>query len=313
MDGGTAGCHPELGSIQFDMKTPPSKYCTTPTLRIEYSEYGDPHGEPLILLHGFPDAPVAWSGVIADLPKRGLRILAPCLRGYGKTEVLLNDLVGGQEAALGTDLLEFANALELEAFHLAGHDWGARASYAACVFAPDRIKSLLALATPYVLYGGRERPAKEVRAQWYQWFFQLEQGRKMMEESTEAFCLELWRSWSPGWRFSKRDFAAAAEFWKNPQFVATVLHYYRTRWGGALSLRAYESLQAKLNGKPKVKISVPTIFVQGGMDESDLPAGSEEQSDYFTGGYRRVILKGVGHFPNRENPAVVAKLLQSQL
>jgi pimeloyl-ACP methyl ester carboxylesterase len=143
-----------LDCIQFEMKTPPSKYCTTSTLRIEYLEYGDPHGQPLILLHGFPDAPVAWSGVIAGLRTKGLRILVPCLRGYGKTEVLLQDLIGGQEAALGMDLLEFADALELETSHLAGHDWGARTSYAACVFAPYRIKSLLALATPYVLDGG---------------------------------------------------------------------------------------------------------------------------------------------------------------
>jgi pimeloyl-ACP methyl ester carboxylesterase len=126
--------------IQSEMKKPPSKYCITPTLRIEYSEYGDPHGQPLILLHGFPDAPIAWNGVIAGLHKRGLRILVPCLRGYGKTEVLLEALVGGQEAALGMDLLEFADALGLETFHLAGHDRGARTSYAACVFAPDRIK-----------------------------------------------------------------------------------------------------------------------------------------------------------------------------
>jgi pimeloyl-ACP methyl ester carboxylesterase len=112
---------------------------------------------------------------------------------------------------------------------------------------------------------------------------------------------------------SQRDFAAAAASWKNPQFVATVLHYYRTRWGGALSLRAYEALQAKLNQKPKAKISVPTVFAQGSMDQSDLPAGSAEQAEYFKGGYRRVILKGVGHFPNRENPAAVAKLLESQL
>jgi pimeloyl-ACP methyl ester carboxylesterase len=93
----------------------------------------------------------------------------------------------------------------------------------------------------------------------------------------------------------------------------TVLHYYRMRWGGALCLRAYEALQSKLNKKPKAKISVPIIFAQGGADESDLPAGSEEQADYFTGGYRRVISKGVGHFPAREDPAAVAKLLQSQL
>jgi pimeloyl-ACP methyl ester carboxylesterase len=293
------------------MSTSASKFCATSTLRIEYAEYGDLHGEPLILLHGFPDAPVAWRGVVYGLRNnKGLRILVPCLRGYGETEVLQKDLIGGQEAALGADLLEFADALELKTFHVAGHDWGARTAYAACVFAPDRIKSLLALATPYVLYGGRDHPPDEVRAHWYQWFFQLELGRKMMEENAEAFCLELWRSWSPEWQFSKREFAEAAKAWRNPQFVATVLHYYRTRWGGALTLRAYERLQATLNEKPKAKINVPTIYVQGSADASDLPASSKEQAAYFTVGYRRVILKGVGHFPHREKPEVIAGLLQ---
>jgi pimeloyl-ACP methyl ester carboxylesterase len=218
------------------MKTLPLKSCTTSTLRIEYSEYGDPNGKALILLHGFPDAPIAWSSVINGLQRKELRILVPYLRGYGQSTVMQKDLIGGQEAALGSDLLEFADALQLETFHVAGHDWGARTAYAACVFAPDRIKSLLALATPYVLYGGRDHPPDEVRAHWYQWFFQLEHGRKMMEKNAETFCLELWRSWSPGWKFSKRDFAEAAKAWKNPQFVPTVLHYYRTRWGSALSL-----------------------------------------------------------------------------
>src|ERR1700760_3521767 len=99
------------------MKTVPSKCCTTPTLSIEYLEFGGPLGKALILVHGFPDGPAAWHRVIDHLSIEGFRILVPYLRGYGRSEVLLEDLVGGQEAALGHDLLEFANALNLETFH----------------------------------------------------------------------------------------------------------------------------------------------------------------------------------------------------
>jgi pimeloyl-ACP methyl ester carboxylesterase len=295
------------------MKMPETKFCTSPTLNTEYFEHGDPQGEPLILLHGFPDAPVAWADVIDGLDLQGLRILVPYLRGYGRSEVLNPELVGGQEAALGSDLLEFADALGLGSFHLAGHDWGARTAYAACVFAPARIKSLLALATPYVLYGGRDHPPDEIRAHWYQWFFQLEPGRQMMEQNALAFCYELWRSWSPGWDFPEADFACAAKAWENPQFVQTVLHYYRTRWGGALSLRAYEALQVRLNQTPRPKISVPVTYLQGDADACDLPPSSEEEANYFTGGYERFLLKNVGHFPHREDPRAVTKILRAQL
>jgi pimeloyl-ACP methyl ester carboxylesterase len=58
-------------------------------------------------------------------------------------------------------LLDFVDSLELDTFHVAGHDWGTRTAYAACVFAPKGIKSLLTLATPYVAYGGRNRPPEE--------------------------------------------------------------------------------------------------------------------------------------------------------
>jgi hypothetical protein len=90
--------------------------------------------------------------VIDSLDLKRLRVLVPYLRGYGKSEALLPEFIGGQEAVLGSDLLTFADALGSETFHLAGHDWGARTSYVACIFAPKRIVSL---ASPYIMYGGR--------------------------------------------------------------------------------------------------------------------------------------------------------------
>jgi pimeloyl-ACP methyl ester carboxylesterase len=105
----------------------------------------------------------------------------------------------------------------------------------------------------------------------------------------------------------------AAGAWKNPQFVDTVLHYYRTRWGGALSLRAYATLQAHLDTKPTPAITVPTIFAAGSADACDLPQASEEQTSCFKAGYQRVLISGAGHFPHRETPSAVAKLLISQL
>ena len=295
------------------MFAPTSKTLETANLHISYLEFGNPAGTPLILLHGFPDAPIAWKPVIEGLDQRKFHLFVPYLRGYGGTAVTQPELIAGQEAALGNDLLAFADGLRIERFHLAGHDWGARAAYAACIFAPQRIITLLTLATPYIMYGGKDYPPAQVRGNWYQWYFQLEPGRKVMHENAEAFCHELWQSWSPTWSFSERDFAAAAKAWRGPQFADIVLHYYRTRWDGALGVRAYDNLQTRLNAQPKPKISVPTIYVQGGADACDLPACSEDQASYFAAKYQRVLLKGVGHFPHREAPSAVAKILRKQL
>jgi pimeloyl-ACP methyl ester carboxylesterase len=290
-----------------------SKSVLTPSVRIHYLEYGSPTGIPVICLHGFPDAPVAYEEVISLLKDEQAthRFLVPYLRGFGETEVLNPNLIAGQEAALGDDLLGFADALGLETFHLVGHDWGARTAYAAATFAPERLRSLFTMATPYVMFGGRDYPPDQVRGNWYQWYFQLEQGNKVMRTNAVAFCHELWESWSPTWGFSKREFAQAAEAWANPQFADIVIHYYRTRWGGALSRPGYAALQAQLAAKPK--ITVPSVYIQGGADACGVPACSEDQDGWFTAGYERVLLKGVGHFPHREDPKAVAKLLRRQL
>ena len=285
----------------------------TPSARIRFVTHGSPDGIPVILLHGFPDSPAAYAPMARHLDLDKLHLFVPYLRGFGPTEVLQPDLIGGQEAALGHDLLAFADAVGLRRFHLVGHDWGARTAYAASLFAPERIVSLLALSTPYVMYGGDDYPPDQVNGNWYQWFFQLAVGERIFAKDPVSFCHQLWRSWSPAWDFSESEFKAAAQAWSNPQFVATVLHYYRTRWGGALTLRAYAGLQAQLDAKPKAHITVPTLYAQGGADACDLPKSSEDQAGQFTGAYERVLLKGLGHFPHREDPKAIAKLLAAHL
>jgi pimeloyl-ACP methyl ester carboxylesterase len=54
------------------------------------------------------------------------------------------------------------------------------------------------------------------------------------------------------------------------------------------------------------QVATPTLMIQGADDRCDEPSGSAAQERFFTGGYRRVLLDGVGHFPHREAPDDVA-------
>src|SRR5476651_2437124 len=65
-----------------------AKAVRTKVLEIAYEESGPADGIPVILLHGFPDDPRTWDGVAAPLAASGWRVLAPWLRGYGKTRFL---------------------------------------------------------------------------------------------------------------------------------------------------------------------------------------------------------------------------------
>ena len=288
------------------MPTASSRSLIAPQIEIQYLEFGPPEGVPVFLLHGFPDSPAAWYNVVQRLKSRRLRLLIPYLRGTGKTNIRLTDHMSGQPAALASDVLTMADLLGIDSFYIAGQDWGARTGYAVSVLAPYRVRGLLALATPYVAYGGETEPVAQAQAYWYQWYFNTEHGAQAFASDPVAFCRCLWQLWSPRWRFSSREFGEAAVSFSNPQFISTVLHSYRQRWKGAPGASPYELSESILASKPK--IAVPTIFAHGAADACILPEGSEEQASWFSGNYKRVILKGVGHFPQREDPKAVTNL-----
>ena len=273
-----------------------------------YGEHGPADGVPVLLLHGFPDGPNAWDEVVERLQpqRRKLRLLVPAQRGYGATVVQQENLLSGQEAALAQDVIAFADALELKRFAILGHDWGARAGFDACVLTPERVIAHLALSSPYRMYGGRELPPEQVERYWYQWFFQTAQGEKALRSDAKALCEHIWRTWSPGWKFSKREFQETAAYWQNPQFATVTLSSYRHRYGNMLGKVAYQQLQDQIEARPKIE--VPTLFGYGTEDHCVLPAASEEDKRYFSKWYDRVAIKGSGHFPHRENPAAVVKL-----
>ena len=160
---------------------PATRTVQTSVLTIGYEESGSSTGFPIILLHGFPDDVRAWDDVAPPLPKAGHRVLVPYLRGYGPTR--FRDPAAprmAEQAAIGQDVIDFADALGIQRFAVAGYDWGGRAACIAAALHPDRVRAA-------VLIGGYSiqdtisppRPAapEAERALWYQWYFNTERGR----------------------------------------------------------------------------------------------------------------------------------------
>src|SRR3954465_5836430 len=157
----------------------------TPVLDIGYVESGSPTGFPVVLLHGFPDDVHAYDEVAPALARAGCRVLVPYLRGYGRTR--FRDAAAprmAEQAAIGQDVIDFADGLRLPRFAVAGYDWGGRAAAIAAALYPDRVRAN-ALIGGYTiqntLVGSPPgSPEAEYRA-WYQWYFNTERGRAGLE------------------------------------------------------------------------------------------------------------------------------------
>jgi pimeloyl-ACP methyl ester carboxylesterase len=80
------------------------------------------------------------------------------------------------------------------------------------------------------------------------------------------------------------------------------------RWiHGEVTDPRYHSLEKNL--REAKTISISTLRIQGGSDYCDDPKESERQESFFTGGYIRLVLDGIGHFPHREASAGTAKAI----
>ena len=94
-------------------------------LRMHYVTAGK--GEPVVLLHGWPQTWYAWRDVIPLLAKNYF-VVAPDLRGLGDSS---RPTSGYDKRTIATDVHELATqALGLPAFNLVGHDWGGPVAFA---------------------------------------------------------------------------------------------------------------------------------------------------------------------------------------
>jgi pimeloyl-ACP methyl ester carboxylesterase len=285
----------------------------TDLLEVEYQAGGPADGLPVLLLHGWPDDIRGWRDITPALEQGGFRWVAPWLRGAGPTRFLSSDTIrDGSEVALAQDAIDLTDKLGWDKFCVVGHDWGARVAYTLAALFPDRLHAAATLALGYSPKGEFPTPSfQQSRRWWYQWFMTTDRGAAAVRSDPEGFARVQWDTWSPSGWFDDAEFDATAISFRNPDWVDITLNAYRSRWKTEPTDTRYETLRAKLRSVET--LSTPTLMIQGSADRCDPPAESENQGQYFTDSYRRIVLDRVGHFPAREAPAEVARHIVAHL
>ena len=287
---------------------------TTDVLELAYTEVGPSQGPPVLLLHGWPDAARSWGPVAARLADASHRVLLPEWRGTGGTRFRDATTVrDATAAALAQDVLDLVDALGVDRFAVVGHDWGARVAYGLAALVPERLTSIAALALAYQPRGEFVFPSwAQAQNFWYQWLMYVDAGAEAVRADPVGFARRQWETWSPpGWWDEAELEATAAVAFRHPDWPATTLNGYRSRF---LASEPVDSRYAGVRSRIAAvdHLTVPTLMVQGGADTCDPPSESEGLEGHFDD-YRRVVLDGVGHFPQREAPDRVADLVLEHL
>lgn len=277
-------------------------------LNIAFEEVGNRDGWPVLLLHGFPYDARAYDAVAPVLAAAGARVIVPWLRGYGPTRFLSAATPrSGEQAALGKDLLDLMDALQLRSAVLAGYDWGGRAACIVAALWPERVEGLVSqngYNIQDIARSGRPQAPEDELRLWYQYYFHSERGRLGLTENRREFCRLLWRLWSPEWRFGDADFEATAASFDNPDFVEVVIHSYRHRFGLVAGDPALAPIERRLAAQPPV--TVPAITLDGDADGVLVPGGAAKHAPHFTGRYEHRVVAGGGHNLPQEKPDAFA-------
>jgi pimeloyl-ACP methyl ester carboxylesterase len=277
-------------------------------LRVAYFEAGAPHGQPVLLMHGFPYDIHTYAEVAPLLAAQGCRVVVPLLRGFGATRFLRADTPrSGEQAALGADLLALMDALGIERAVLAGYDWGGRAACVVAALWPERCSGLVTYNgynIQHIASALRPLAPEAERRLWYQYYFHGERGRAGLAADRRGLCKLLWQSWSPTWAFDDATFERSAAAFDNPDFVDVVIHSYRHRFGLAAGDPACAEIEQRLAAQPP--IAVPTISFDGTDDGVRVPADAAHDAQRFTGPRSHRVVPGVGHNMPQEAPRVFA-------
>jgi pimeloyl-ACP methyl ester carboxylesterase len=290
-----------------------TQFVETPSLRIGYEAHGPAAGFPVVLLHGFPDDVRAWDGVVQPLARAGYRALVPYLRGYGPTRFIdPNAPRTAEQAAIGQDVIDFADGLRLGRFAVAGYDWGGRAAAIAAALHPERVRAAVLIGGYTIQNTLVVSPPGSAEAEyraWYQWYFNTERGRAGLAANRRGLCRLLWQLWSPNWRFTDEEFNRTAVSFDNPDFVDVVIHSYRHRNGNAPGDARFRDVEATLARRPPVE--APSIVLYGAEDGVAPPGrdASAAERGAFANLVARRVVPGVGHFMPRERPDVVSSAL----
>jgi pimeloyl-ACP methyl ester carboxylesterase len=241
---------------------------------------GPVDGEPVLLLHGFPQTSRSYLSQLAVLGAAGYRAVAPDQRGYSPG-ARPADVSAYAMLFLVQDLLAMADTLGFRRFHLVGHDWGASVAWATSVLAGDRVQSLTALSVPHAeaFFRAFNAPGScQAQASQYIATFSAEGAEAMFLASDAAFLRSLYVGISPA------EVAARVAFFRDGSALTGGLNWYRAN---------FRSEGARPTLGPT---NAPTLYVWSDGEVSVCRDTAELSAEFVTGPYRFEVLSGLNHW-----------------
>jgi pimeloyl-ACP methyl ester carboxylesterase len=272
------------------------KKITIGNLEFDCRVSGNERDELIIFLHGFPETSIMWKKLMDSVSSLGFYCLAPDMRGYSKN-ACPKGIKNYSLAKLSEDIVNIADSVHKDTFHLVGHDWGAVIGWNIVHTNHDRIKSWTALSVPHMRAFGKA--------------IKLDKVQQKKSRYIKWFLLPV----LPEMMLRKNDFQKFRRLWKrsDPEELENYLSVFRRKYALTAALNYYRANIGRIKNQHIGHIKTPTLFIWGKHDIAIGAVAAENNHRYMKGDYTFLALDA-GHWLIQESyPEVEAAIIKHVL
>ncbi len=285
-------------------------YADLGDVRLHYVTAGV--GEPLVLLHGWPQTWYQWREIIPLLADR-YEIIAPDLRGLGDSS---RPETGYNKITVADDIWRLvSDHLGHERWKLVGHDWGSTVAYALAASHPEVVRQLVLIEGALPIGGARNEagiPMHELNQSGLGWHMTFHRLPDLPEELVQGR-EEVYFRWfyhnlgHPSYEISKEAFEEYVRAYSQPGALRAGFNYYRTWWPQDVA-----ELTELMRDK---KLTMPVLTVFGSQpfrQRPDLKWSKNPIADRLRAvatDVSEALIEQSGHWVPEEQPEMLAKHL----
>ena len=316
------------------MQFPEAQFFHTDGLRLACYGAGPESGEPVVLLHGWPELAYSWAHQMPALAAAGYRVFAPDLRGFGQSDAPqgvehygIAQMVGDVEALL--------DHLALPEVTLVGHDWGGIIAWQAARMLGDpavlpggRIRRVASICTPLVRHAPVD-PLRIFRKRFgerhYFAVFNAEPDAtaELFARDPDAFFRLMMRTMPKsyemrdGFTYIPDNFRtflehgapeAPGQVLSDAERAVYVGAFMTSGFAGGINLYRNTTANWELTRDLSERVTQPALMVSP-EDDRLLPPSSTDHMPGLVPKLLRVVIPDCGHWAMWERPEAVNRVL----
>jgi pimeloyl-ACP methyl ester carboxylesterase len=247
-------------------------------------------GDPILLLHGWPETWFEWRHVIPELIAHNYTVIAPDLRGFGDSE---KPQSGYDTKTLAGDVYQLVNKLGFSKIYIVAHDWGGPVAYSYAAAHPGDVKKMVILDTLLPGFGFEEAGNFTPNGIWHFSFHAVKDLPEKLIEGKE----DVYLNWFYDLTYNQsaitpEDREEYIRQYSKPGALRAGFDVYRAVFEDAEQNKEYA----------KVKLGMPILTIGG---EAAIGNTTTTTFQSVASNVSGIVLPNTGHFIPEERPKVL--------